>query len=182
MELGKFPCIAWKITNKSKDSLLDYFLKIRPSEHWLLLGFHAAQSDSQLWTSWHCSQRRFQRNNSLARSMDAEFIRYLAGTHHVSEAFQRAGLGSDDEQGWLVYLPACEEFSDGIVKPENDYLKNFDHKSTELFNLLDLEALDDIPKLNLKNAQKLGFQSEETKLEDLENALIGFVLSSEFHS
>ena len=182
MEWGTFPCVSWVDESSSKDSTLEKFLKIRPSDRWLLLGFHAAQSNDQLWTAWHCSQRRFQRNNSLARSIDAEFIRYLAGTHHVSEAFQRAGVSSDESAGWMVYLPECDDFTDGYLTPKKDYFEYFDKNSLQLAESLELDLSKKSLSLDLKNANKLGLEGKDIQLDELENALIGFILSSEFHS
>jgi hypothetical protein len=37
--------------------------------------------------------------------LDAEFLRVLAGTHNVSEAFKRAGLANGTTTGWLLHIP-----------------------------------------------------------------------------
>jgi tRNA threonylcarbamoyladenosine modification (KEOPS) complex Cgi121 subunit len=182
MELGRFPCIKWIKDISSNTSVLQKFLKIRPSGRWLMLGDHAAQSNRQLWTAWHCSERRFKRNKSLARNVDAEFIRYLAGTHHVSDAFQRAGLSDDANNGWLVYLPECDDFSDGMAFPKTSYSEIFENESLELLELLNLELSEELPSLSISNANILGLESDNIDIEDLENSLIGFILSSEFNS
>ena len=44
----------------------------------------------------------------VARSVDAEFLRYLAGTHHISEAFTRAGWTDAQEHAWVAYIPVAE--------------------------------------------------------------------------
>ncbi len=47
----------------------------------------------------------FANGSQLARGRDAEFLRYLAGTHHISEAFSRAGIQDGVTAGWILYLP-----------------------------------------------------------------------------
>ena len=64
------------------ENLIQEFLKIRPNQNWLLLADYAAQSQQQLWTAWLLSQQAFLQNRALARSIDAEFLRYIA--HYTS--------------------------------------------------------------------------------------------------
>ena len=81
---------------------------MRPSARWVLLGGHAVMGDEQLWTAWIQASRNELRGRMVARSIDAEFLRYLAGTHHISEAFSRAGLQEGQTTAWVVYLPEAE--------------------------------------------------------------------------
>ena len=74
----------------------------------VLLGGHAVMGDEQLWTAWIQASRNELRGRMVARSIDAEFLRYLAGTHHISEAFSRAGLQEGQTTAWVVYLPEAE--------------------------------------------------------------------------
>jgi hypothetical protein len=55
----------------------------------------------------------------VARSIDAEFLRYLAGTHHISEAFARAGLQSGQSSSWVLCLPIAQGIENdlGHVQP-----------------------------------------------------------------
>ena len=182
MELGLFPCIGWDSRELSNQEILEKFLIVRPSNRWLMLGYHVALSNNQLWTAWHFCERRHQRKTKLARSIDAEFMRYLAGTHHVSEAFSKAGLGNENSKGWLVYLPEGEELMDKSVNPQSDFRDLFDSQYNEIIKTLNLEILDDTPKLNLDNAIKLGLDGENLNLENLEDSLIAFIISSEFNS
>ena len=39
---------------------------------------------------------------------DGEFLRLIAGTHHISLGFRRAGLCDGDEGAWLVHLPPSQ--------------------------------------------------------------------------
>jgi len=81
------------------------FLKLRPSEHWVLMNGNVIQSHRQLWTAWLHTMRNAERNTMTARSLDAEFMRVISGTHHVTEAFGRVGIQSDQSIAALLFLP-----------------------------------------------------------------------------
>lgn len=184
MEMVSFPCVAWSKTDSSPKEVLKDFLDTRPSQRWLMVGHHAAHCDAQLWTAWHCSVRRFLRNTQLARTIDAEFIRFIAGTHHISEAFQRAGVSSSDLDGWLIYLPEIspnESTEDGI-SPDQEYLQFFEKTSFEILESLNLKVSDSSLKHDLDNATKLGMNTDGLVMENFEDSLIGFILSTEFNT
>ena len=108
MEPVLFPCVQVKLGAGKADAAIDAFLNSRPSQRWVLLGQHAVQSHMQLWTAWIQAARNELREAMVARSVDAEFLRYLAGTHHISEAFSRAGLQQGQSGAWVVYLPEAQ--------------------------------------------------------------------------
>ena len=108
MEPVLFPCVQVKLRAGKADAAIDAFLNSRPSQRWVLLGQHAVQSHMQLWTAWIQAARNELREAMVARSVDAEFLRYLAGTHHISEAFSRAGLQQGQSGAWVVYLPEAQ--------------------------------------------------------------------------
>lgn len=184
MEMGSFPCLAWSKTGSSPKEVLKNFLQIRPSQRWLMIGGHAAHCDNQLWTAWHCSVRRFLRGSQLARTIDAEFIRFIAGTHHISEAFQRAGVSDTDSDGWLIYLPeiVSGDSTDETILPSLDYKDFFEKESQQIIESLNLSVSDTPLKLDLENAIKLGMNVDDLLIENFEDALIGFILSSEFNT
>ena len=179
-----FPCFAWR-SEGSVDGkkLLQAFLEQRPNPHWVLVGEGCVQSELQLWTAWNCASRRWIRSTALARSMDAEFLRYLCGTHHVSEAFKRAGVREGDRTGVLIFLPdatADEEQSDCHVT-------KYDHNTIEsqakfLLSHLSLEETPIEYSLNKTGAIRLGMKFEYEDEELTESSLIGHILSSEFTS
>ena len=115
--------------------------------------------------------------------MDAEFLRYLCGTHHVSEAFKRAGVREGDRTGVLIFLPdatADEEQSDCHVT-------EYDHNTIEsqaklLLSHLSLEETPIEYSLNKTGAIRLGMKFEYEDEELTESSLIGHILSSEFTS
>ena len=105
MSTPAFPIVNVDIGGLQSKKAIQHFLEHRPNERWVLLGEHAAQSDDQLWTAWIQATRNELRGCMVARSIDAEFLRYLAGTHHISEAFARAGLQSGQSSAWVLCLP-----------------------------------------------------------------------------
>ena len=119
MSTQAFPIVNVDIGGLSPKKAIQHFLEHRPSERWVLLGEHAAQSVDQLWTAWIQATRNELRGCMVARSIDAEFLRYLAGTHHISEAFARAGLQSGQSSAWVLCLPTAEGVENdlGHVQP-----------------------------------------------------------------
>ena len=98
----------------------------------------------------------------LARSKDVEFIRLLAGTHHIDQAFKRAGLAQGDQSAWLVYLP------EGIDELENEseaIIASFDWKTSALR-----------PSIDQRGLASLGIESLS---EDLESDLLVHVVSAD---
>ena len=178
MEMPKFPCFKVDISN-CKDDLIDQFLEKRPSQNWLLLAEYAAQSEQQLWTAWLLSQRSFIRNRALARSIDAEFLRYMAGTHHVSEAFKKAGISLPQKMAWIIHLPNYE------IKEDEIYPKvNLEKSSQTLNTLVDdlgMSHADGKPEITLEGLLKLGIDvvTIDDKTEDI---IIGFTISSDLNS
>ena len=109
MELPPFPCVPVHLDEtEHPGGVIAAFLKERPSSRWVLLGTHAVQTHMQLWTAWVKTTRNELRGSCVARSIDAEFMRYLAGTHHVSEAFARAGYQEGSGDAWILHLPQAE--------------------------------------------------------------------------
>ena len=184
MELGAFPCLSWSKSDSSPSQILKEFLETRPSDRWLMMGSHAAHSDVQLWTAWHCCERRFFRKTSLARTIDAEFLRFIAGTHHISEAFQRAGVSEEGSDGWIIYRPERDENEslDEGISPSKEYLESFESTALEILESLNLTASNAPLELNLENAGKLGMDTNDLEMDNFEDALIGFILSSEFNT
>lgn len=108
MEMPEFPIFAFDVNN-NQVNLVSKFLSIRPSERWVLVSKDAIFDQQQLWTAWLFSERNFHREKNLARTIDAEFLRYIAGTHHVSEAFRRVGYSDKNNSASIVFLPNSKE-------------------------------------------------------------------------
>ena len=130
MEPAQIPWFpAWGIDfyKPIEDSkkLVETWLEIRPSERWVMISGTVAASERHLWSVWAQSTRNEEQERMVARTIDAEFIRILSGTHQIRVAFERAGVRNGDEYAWLLYLPihpGFDEFGQSIAYPieEND--------------------------------------------------------------
>ena len=180
-----FPCFAWRSeTPVDAKKLLKAFLELRPNSQWVMVGEGCIQSDLQVWTAWVCASRRWIRKNSLARSLDAEFLRYLSGTHHVSEAFKRAGVRNDDLAGCVLFLPeatATDEAQIDCQAAEYDF-EEVKNQAISMFSQLQLEADTKGFVLSKTGAIRLGMKFDFEHEVLTESALLGHILSSEFTS
>ena len=184
MEL-QFPCMA-VILDESQhpEGVIANFLKQRPSERWVLLGKHAVQSFSQMWTAWIKTTRNELRGTCIARSIDAEFMRYLAGTHHISEAFTRSGYQSDSQEAWIVYLPVAESSTNTLghlhpILPEQSPLPP---ESSELISRMKMTASNDVASLSIEGAKILGIDLPSNASLHIEESLVAHVLMADDQS
>ena len=178
MEMPEFPCFRVDVSN-SVENLIQEFLKIRPSQNWLLLADYAAQSQQQLWTSWLLSQRAFLQNRALARSIDAEFLRYIAGTHHVSEAFRKVGIQDHHKTAWVINLPNYQKSADELI-PDLDAEENLQSIGS-LCQKLSMSIIDGKPELTIDGLKKLGIEIDKIN-ENTEDILVGLTISTELNS
>ena len=178
MEMPEFPCFRVDVSN-SVENLIQEFLKIRPNQNWLLLADYAAQSQQQLWTAWLLSQRAFIQNRALARSIDAEFLRYIAGTHHVSEAFRKVGIQEDHKTAWVINLPNYQKSADELI-PDLDAEENLQFIGS-LCQKLSMSIIDGKPELTIDGLKKLGIEIDEIN-ENTGDILVGLTISTELNS
>jgi hypothetical protein len=185
MAQPSFPCFAWNSESPVQaKEVLARFLELRPNADWVLIGQDCIQSESQLWTAWNCASRRWLRSTALARSLDAEFLRYLSGTHHVSEAFKRAGVRNKDTSGYLLQLPQA----DGTDEAHSDCVPihhDFSTSESMAQSLLSDLGFQSVPMeytLSNEGASRLGmkFETEHEALSD--SSLIAHIVSAEFTS
>ena len=148
-----YPCWGLSFSEPISNSaqLVESLLEWRNDEHWLLLGGPAAVSEAQLWTAWIGLASR-QRNSTMrANSLDAEFIRLIAGTHQIRIGFERAGLAEGDQTAWLIHLP---KFTSNPIEemmwPELDRVA-LDQEADRLMRVLNAKLLPHgpIPHLSL---------------------------------
>ncbi len=178
MEMPRFPCFKVDIAN-TDEAFIKNFISCRPDQNWLLLAEHAALSQHQLWTAWLLAQRAFRQDRALARSIDAEFLRYMAGTHHVTEAFKKVGINVSHRYAWIVHLPKAE-FSEGEIIPDFDsdeVIQMFDN----LVKSLNIRALSGSPEMSAFGLENLGISVDNIS-EETEDRLIGFMISTELNS
>ena len=178
MEMPPFPCVKLDISNQSSD-FIGEFIEHRDDESWLLMSHYAAQGQQQLWTAWLLAKRAFSNNKSLARTLDAEFLRYIAGTHHVSEAFKKVGIKSNDNTAWLIFLPNHIAESDEI-KPSFS-LDDFDSGVESLIQKLNVKVIEGMPEINIEGIEKMGIPLPESKL-NLIDYIIGHIISADLNS
>ena len=178
MEMPEFPCFRVDVSN-SVENLIQEFLKIRPNQNWLLLADYAAQSQQQLWTAWLLSQRAFLQNRALARSIDAEFLRYIAGTHHVSEAFRKVGIQDNHKTAWAINLPNHQKSADELI-PDLDAEENLQFIGS-LSQKLGMSIIDGMPELTIDGLKKLGIEIDEIN-ENTGDILVGLTISTELNS
>jgi len=178
MEMPQFPCVKLDISNQSSD-FIGEFIEQRDDESWLLMSHYAAQGQQQLWTAWLLAKRAFSNNKSLARTLDAEFLRYIAGTHHVSEAFKKAGINEDDNAAWLIFLPNHIVELDEI-KPSFS-LDEFNFGVESLIEKLNLKMVEGKPEINIEGIKKMGIPLPESK-SNLMDSIIGHIISADLNS
>ncbi len=178
----EFPHFTWRSSDAIEgSSLTRSFLKHRPDEHWVLVGEGVAQCHAQLWTAWHSAARRQRRSTSLARSFDAEFLRYLAGTHHVSDAFKRAGMRDGDEAGCFLVLPDWKHEGNHLPTPDESKRTEMAGNASKLADAIGVDLVDEPLVISHEGAQRLGFNPDPSS-EVTCDALIGHVISAEFNS
>lgn len=178
MEMPPFPCVKLDISNQSSD-FIGEFIEHRDDESWLLMSHYAAQGQQQLWTAWLLAKRAFSNDKSLARTLDAEFLRYIAGTHHVSEAFKKVGIKSNDNTAWLIFLPNHIAELDEI-KPSFS-LDEFDSGVESLIQKLNVKVIEGMPEINIEGIEKMGIPLPESKL-NLIDSIIGHIISADLNS
>ena len=178
MEMPQFPCVKLDISNHSSD-FIGEFLQQREDDSWLLMSHHAAHGQQQLWTAWLLAKRAFSNNKALARSLDAEFLRYIAGTHHVSEAFKKAGINKGDNTAWLIFLPNHIMDLDEITPSFS--LDEFNSGVATLIEKLNVKAIEGKPEINVEGVKKMGIPLPESKL-NLMDSIIGHIISADLNS
>jgi hypothetical protein len=184
MSTPAFPIVNVGIGGLSSQKAIQHFLEHRPNERWVLLGEHAAQSSDQLWTAWIQATRNELRGCMVARSIDAEFLRYLAGTHHISEAFARAGLQSGQSSGWVLCLPIAQGVENelGHVQPIAQETSSFtDHVEAFLDSLGWLAKLSAV-SFSIEGAQLLGIDLQGWEKGREVESLVAHVLMADDQS
>ena len=170
-----FPCWSWESPEPlDLKSFVQSFQKIVPNQRWVFCRTDVAQTSRQLWTAATVSNRNTERGTAQARTLDAEFLRVLAGTHNVSEAFKRAGLPNGAMAGWLLYIPDQSALVD---------LKITGKKAEQLLKNLGLSKTSSELEVNVNGAKNLGIALDENvDLSRIEASLIGHILLADVSS
>ncbi len=61
-------------------------------------------SERHLAAAVGMAHRRWERGRAVGRTLGAELMRCLAGSHHIGEAIRAVGLQPGSGKGWLVGL------------------------------------------------------------------------------
>ena len=184
MSFPSFPIAGVQLDGTEPSLAIDGFLKQRADERWVLLGGHAAQSMGQLWTAWIQATRNELRGAMVARSIDAEFLRYLAGTHHISEAFARAGLQEGQTAAWVLHLPTARGKANdlGHVQPIAGPHEPFQEGLEALVKRLGWSFHDTPMSFSIEGAQKLGVDLDGWAEERRSESLVAHVLMADDQS
>ena len=179
-----FPVVNADIKADEAAEAIKKFLEKRPNARWVLLGNHAAQSTEQLWAAWTKAARNELRGTMVARSIDAEFIRYLAGTHHISEAFARAGLQNGQTSAWIVCLPEAEEVQaeSGHAQPQPVIPANFEKLADTLLSNLEWNTSERDMVYSIEGAKQLGIDVESWVPDRRFESLVAHVLMADDQS
>ena len=170
-----FPCWSWESPEPlDLKSFVQSFQKIVPDQRWVFCRSDVAQTPRQLWTAATVSNRNTERGTAQARTLDAEFLRVLAGTHNVSEAFKRAGLPNGAMAGWLLHIPDQSALVD---------LQTTGEKAEQLLKNLGLSETSSVLEVNVNGAKNLGIALDENvDLSRIEASLIGHILLADVSS
>ena len=184
MSFPAFPCRGVCVGSGSPQSHVDAFLKQRPSSNWVLLGAHAVMSDEQLWTAWIQAARNELRGRMVARSIDAEFLRYLAGTHHISEAFNRAGLQKGQTTAWIVCLPGATGLENdlGHLQPVAQDVLDFKTTLADLLGQLDWSEDSSEMSFSIEGAKQLGIDADGWSEPRVSESIIAHILMADDQS
>ena len=170
-----FPCWSWESPEPLElKSFVQSFQKIVPDQRWVFCRSDVAQTPRQLWTAATISNRNTERGTAQARTLDAEFLRVLAGTHNVSEAFKRAGLQNGAMAGWLLHIPDQSSLEDAHTTGK---------KAEQLLENLGLSKTSSELEVNVDGAKNLGIALDENiDLSRIEASLIGHILLADVSS
>lgn len=179
-----FPSAVVTFANSEEGSPVERFLKHRPDARWVLIGHHAVQSHVQLWTAWLQAARNELRSAMVARSIDAEFLRYLAGTHHISEAFARAGVGLEDNRAWVVWLPYSEGRANdlGHLQPSPVLADEFEAGLGPLLDALGWVKENHDAKHSIEGLRRLGVDTDGWAEDRIAEAAVAHVLMADDQS
>lgn len=158
------------------------FLAHRPSDRWVLLADHAVQSMHQLQAAWTQATRQEVRQTMVARSVDAEFLRYLAGTHHIAEAFRRTGLQGEERKAWVVHLADVMPSGDKPAQPMATPSSDVEKEMNELITSLNWDRDGRPIASSIEGMNRLGIDAEGWDVSRWSEACIAHVLMADDQS
>ena len=115
----------------------------------------------------------------VARTIDAEFIRILSGTHQIRVAFERAGVRNGDEHAWLLHLPLHPGFDDygqSKIYPNIDKKNEFD--ASKAMTWLNGDLWTARPSPNTDGPKRLGID-RDLSFEQIEQVILAHAASAD---
>lgn len=175
-----FPAWGMEFTTQIEDTaeVIKSFNKYKNDDRWLLLAFDVAASEKHLWTAWYSMMRNQKMGKMIAKSIDAEFIRLIAGTHQVRVAFNNAGIRNGDQSVWIIRLPERkigDEISQVFIN--RDSYNNYDEEANILIEKMNGGLLSKRPSPIIEGLKRIGYNREITT-QSLEECFILHLVSS----
>ncbi|MDP6869235.1 MAG: hypothetical protein QGI21_00470 [Candidatus Poseidoniaceae archaeon] len=140
----QFPCVRVKFPEALTDSrsVVMRWIDVREDASWVLVCGDSLASEVHGWVALTVMNRNHKRDKMKSNSRDAEFMRLISGTHHVSASFKRAGLINGDTEGWIIHL-------------DGDMNSDFDsHVDKMGFTKIEVR-----PSIELFSAERMGIEN-----------------------
>ncbi|MCH1411467.1 MAG: hypothetical protein L7U48_05240 [Candidatus Poseidoniaceae archaeon] len=100
-------CLAWEAAPVDDPRALAMALDQADAEGtFVVLAADVLVSERHLAAAVAMATRRWERGRAVGRTLGAELMRCLAGSHHIGEAIRAVGLEAGAQRGWLVGLGA----------------------------------------------------------------------------
>tara|TARA_B100001113_G_C20775232_1_gene477142 strand:- start:64 stop:621 length:558 start_codon:yes stop_codon:yes gene_type:complete len=184
MEPAQIPWFpAWGIEFQSpvKDpkKLVETWLEIRASERWVMISETVAASERHLWGVWSHAARNELLGKMVARTIDAEFIRILSGTHQIRVAFERAGVRKGDKHAWILCLPehpGFDAFGQSKSYPSHDRTQEIE--ASKAMSWLNGDLWTARPSPNSDGLDRLGL-NRDLKFEQIESSMLSHAASAD---
>lgn len=98
-------CVAWEGPAVDDPRALAMGLDAMDLEGtFVILAHDVLVSERHLAAAVGMAHRRWKRGRAVGRTLGAELMRCLAGSHHIGEAIRAVGLRAGSDRGWLVGL------------------------------------------------------------------------------
>ncbi len=176
-----FPAWGIKFNMEIEDfrEILSTFNNLKPDEKWLLLAYDVAASEKHLWTAWYSMKRNQLKDKMVANSLDAEFLRIVAGTHQVRIAFENAGIRNNDHSAWLIRLPDIEiETEIDKNKIERDTYNNYEEEANNIIERLNGTLIPKRPTPTIEGLNRISYNNNISSEKSLEECFLLHLISA----
>lgn len=109
-------CVAWEGAPVEDPRALAMALDaVDVSGDLVVLAADVLASERHLSAAVAMASRRWVRGRAVGRTLGAELMRCLAGSHHIGEAIKAVGLSPGATSGWLVGLDVQQAEVEGLL-------------------------------------------------------------------